>query len=59
LGNDEEYNIYDKPLFTTGTQAALFKAPAAGTEDAEGERERCEMRCEMRFEMRDENSDVG
>ena len=29
LGNDEEYNVYDKPLFNAGTQAALFKAPSA------------------------------
>ena len=29
FGGDDEYNIYDKPLFTAGSQSALFKAPQA------------------------------
>lgn len=33
-GADDEYNIYDKPLFNQGSTAALFKAPRAG-EDGE------------------------
>ncbi len=43
FGGDDEYNIYDKPLFTAGSQAALFKAPVAGTEDAEGYVSQAEM----------------
>lgn len=28
-GGDDEYNIYDKPLFNAGSGAALYKAPTA------------------------------
>ena len=43
FGADDEYNIYDKPLFTAGSQSALFKAPAANAADAEGYVSQAEM----------------
>merc|ERR1711991_1215719 len=33
-GADDEYNVYDKPLFNQGSTAALFKAPS-GAEQGE------------------------
>jgi hypothetical protein len=36
FGGEDEYTVYDKPLFTAGSQAALFKAPQAGQEGGEG-----------------------
>jgi SNW domain-containing protein 1 len=43
FGADDEYNIYEKPLFTAGSQSALFKAPAANAADAEGYVSQAEM----------------